>query len=746
MTSSTPLTDKVGSPVTLQARRGKSAAVRTRRIAAALTVWLGVIMLAIFGVHLIYGATHGDRVFEGVHVGPVRLAGMTEVEAAAALTSWADAWQRTPLQLSTQTESIATTPGDIGYRVDIAATVDSAMNAGRSGGPFTSSAVWVRGMVGDIDVDPVLVVNDRVRETVLSGLAQQVALAPTDAGIDTSTSDGPVIIPGVDGLAVDLSGTIRSLDGALPDPSTRSVAFVVRAVPPAITTDSLKVAALPTAESLIGQTLTISGVDRSWIVSTKQRGTLVLIDPVTGHPTVQKRAALALLRGIATDLQRPPEDARIRVNAEGDFEVVPAIVGVDVDMGTASSRLTAALLDGSTSVELPIQRLQPQITDAIASGAMASIEKLVAGGIRLEWSDGSTQLARDRLVAAVTIEPRPGESPAFLFGFDATVLESIIAPLADEIDIAPGNVRYRLVNGEIKAIGDAADGRALDLAGATADIEAAVLDGKTRLKLPVVAIKVGVTNEVLESLTFNDVLASASTTYASSSSPRRTNVERAVALQDGWLVAPGDTFSYNDNIGDITEETGFVTGFGIVSDGEGGVTTSPVIGGGICQVSTTIFQAVFWAGLTVTERWTHPYWLNGYGIAPSGMEGLDAMVNIDTDFSLDFKFVNNTDDWIAVRAIADGSNVIIRILGTDNGWSVNVDGPYIANVVEPPSDTLYTESTEIAPGTQLQVETAGNGFDVEIFRTVTKDGVVVSDDTFGGTYAPSRTTVLTGIG
>ena len=128
------------------------------------------------------------------------------------------------------------------------------------------------------------------------------------------------------------------------------------------------------------------------------------------------------------------------------------------------------------------------------------------------------------------------------------------------------------------------------------------------------------------------------------------------------------------------------------------MTTAPVIGGGICQVSTTIFQAAFWAGLEIEERWQHPYWLTSYGQPPRGMKGLDAMVNIEDDWALDMKFRNTTEDWIAVVVMYDSQNVTAQILGTDPGWDVSVSEPIISNVVPKDDKMYYTESPELPVG------------------------------------------------
>jgi vancomycin resistance protein YoaR len=244
----------------------------------------------------------------------------------------------------------------------------------------------------------------------------------------------------------------------------------------------------------------------------------------------------------------------------------------------------------------------------------------------------------------------------------------------------------------------------------------------------------------------NDILADASTYYGDSSDARRQNVELASGKISGWLVPPGGVFSYADSIGLITEDEGFVTGYGIIDDGNGGFTTAPVVGGGICQVSTTLFQAAFWAGLPIVERYQHPYYLRTYGEAPAGLPGLDAMVNIEPDWRLDLKFRNTTEHWLAVVMIPDGTDVYARIIGTNPGWRVEVPEPEMENIVHPDDAMRYTESPEFPLGEERLVESARDGFDVRIDRTVYDGDKVILEDSFSSSFAPSYNTTMRGTG
>jgi vancomycin resistance protein YoaR len=346
------------------------------------------------------------------------------------------------------------------------------------------------------------------------------------------------------------------------------------------------------------------------------------------------------------------------------------------------------------------------------------------------------------------IEPKPGAKDPFSFSFDSSVLQSRLEPVLDQIYVPAKDAQFRLVDGRVKVVGDAQTGQQVDVDDTVGRISDAAFAHKTEVTLKVEKVKPDYPASFRPKIQLDDLLGDSSTYYGTSSEPRRKNVEHAVELENGWLVPPDGIFSYDEFLGNVSKDNGFVTGFGIVADGDsGGVTTAPVVGGGICQVSTTIFQAAFWAGMPIVERWQHPYWLTTYGDPPRGMKGLDAMVNIEEDGqSLDMKFQNTTGHWIAVVVQADGEYVSAEIYGTNPGWDVEVSDPVISNIVTPPTDVRYTDSPELPAGDELQVEHAQDGFDASIHRVVSKDGQVIDDLTLSSTFAPSRDTVLRGTG
>lgn len=218
------------------------------------------------------------------------------------------------------------------------------------------------------------------------------------------------------------------------------------------------------------------------------------------------------------------------------------------------------------------------------------------------------------------------------------------------------------------------------------------------------------------------------------------NVQLATRKINGAKVPPGGIFSFDDVVGDQTEAGGFVQAFGIIND-HGVPETVKADAGGICQVATTLFQAVFWAGLPVVKHFHHLYWIAHYGMPPYGMTGLDATVDFQP---VDFQFQNTTDDWIRVEATYDSSHVRVRIVGVDPGWKVTAANPVIQNLLKVDRTPISRPDPTMRAGQELWIESAQDGFDVTIERTVTKGGQVVGHYVYTNHYEPAHNVKLVG--
>ena len=228
-----------------------------------------------------------------------------------------------------------------------------------------------------------------------------------------------------------------------------------------------------------------------------------------------------------------------------------------------------------------------------------------------------------------------------------------------------------------------------------------------------------------------DVLGSATTSYAGSVPPRAHNVRLGTSRLDGALVAPGEIFSFNEFVGPTTLDAGFQKGFGIILNG-GQAETVESVAGGICQVATTLFQAVYWAGLEVVERWHHSYWIQRYGVSPSGFTGLDTTVD---DPWVDFKFRNNTGNWIWIESKYDDATITFTIHGIDPGWKVVSTEPVITDVITASQEEVIREDPGMPAGQKMMIEHAEDGFEITATRQVIdKHGNVLATYKFVNRY------------
>lgn len=697
----------------------------------------------------LYGYTHADRVYQGVTVAGVQVGGMTGSEARIAVQRSYDEYLRQPVTLTYEGESFTVVPANSGISLDSASSVDQAMLFGRDGSIWNRTQSWARALLRGKDVPAVLIVDQDRLDRTLTKIAPNITLAPSNAYIKLSSGE-PEIIGEKPGVAFDLGTTSHSLLSHVSSLESNSVAIAAPALDPSVKKEDL-VEQLAAVQTTVGTALILSGVDQYWAVKQDDLKRIVSV-PGPGQPVeINEVAIRELVRGIAGSIEHPAIDASLIVNDRGELQVIPSDASVDVNINASVNAIVAALEAGTHDVPLSIKREQPAISDQQAQDALLKADQLVADGLTLTWKNGSAEFGRQDLIAAIKVDYHPGESEAISLGFSPEVIGILLGPVAEMINIEAVNGRYRYSSGEVKLVEKGSNGLSVDIDKSTDAVIEAIMGGTGLAPLTVKTVKPEFTTANAEKIKLDDVLGTAYTYYGNSSEARRLNVERAVALESGWLVAPGDVFSYYEFIGKVDEKNGFVTGLGILSDGEGGITTAPVVGGGICQVSTTIFQSAFWAGLTIVDRTQHPYWLQNYGQPPTGMKGLDAMVNIENDpaESLDLQFRNNTGNWIAVVITADGENVTSQIMGTDPGWTVTVQGnePKISKLVNPPIEVIYQDSPELPKGEEKQVETAQQGFDATIVRiTKDRDGNVIDEYTLTSTYVPSVNRVLRGTG
>ena len=277
---------------------------------------------------------------------------------------------------------------------------------------------------------------------------------------------------------------------------------------------------------------------------------------------------------------------------------------------------------------------------------------------------------------------------------EAVIGEIDLMMLFDRIFIEPVSAQY---DAETFSATESSSGVTFDMEAAQAMLDRAGTG--TQVVIPLLVVEPEVTKEDIESMLFRDVLAE-TTTYANGTSNRVMNITLAAAEIDGTQLNPGDVFSFNGIVGERTAARGFREANAYVS----GLTVLE-IGGGICQVSSTIYNSVLHADLEVVERRPH-----GYAVSylPLGNDATVAWGYID------FKFRNNTDYPLRIESTMDGRDLTVKLIGT------KLDDSYIkietVRISTTPYQTVEREDETIDPGTTSIFTDGYTGFTVDTYK------------------------------
>jgi vancomycin resistance protein YoaR len=197
------------------------------------------------------------------------------------------------------------------------------------------------------------------------------------------------------------------------------------------------------------------------------------------------------------------------------------------------------------------------------------------------------------------------------------------------------------------------------------------------------------------------------------------NVGVVSHLIDGTLIAPGTTFSFNGTTGDRNASKGFLVAPVIIN---GELTTG--LGGGVCQVSTTVFNAAYEAGLDITARTNHALYISHYP------QGRDATVNYP---DVDLKFVNDTKDWLLLRTFVSSYSLTVSLYGTSPHRRVeSVTAPLVVTGRPP---TQWVKDPTLAKGTKVIPEAGSPPLSTSVHRKVySADGKLLYDNTWYSRY------------
>jgi vancomycin resistance protein YoaR len=463
-----------------------------------------------------------------------------------------------------------------------------------------------------------------------------------------------------------------------------------------------------------------------------------LRDGISVSPVVvyDQSQAETFVLGIAAQVDKPVIDATLTIE---NLEVVTtgSQVGRQVDVPATVNSLRDPI-SNLQSAEIPVVVIETQPIVADATDAAVTAQAILAEPLTvymenpLPGDPGPWIAPRESLAEALVVERVPvGEgTERYNVYLNEAQLRTFLDPLVESLAIEPFDARFTFDEdtGQLEVIQNAVYGRSLNVDASVASINQVKMSGQHEVALVFDILTPPLPDTITaEELGITELVASSTTYFSGSSGVRRTNIAVAAARFHGIVIAPGEEFSFNQYLGDVSEDSGFEEGLIIY-----GNRTVKGVGGGVCQVSTTAFQTAFYAGFPIVERWPHGYRVAYYESGEGA--GMDATV-----FSpiVDFRFINDSQHYLLIETYSNRNAATLtwKFYSTGDGRTVQKDGPYISNVV-PHGPAVYEEDPDITPGTTKQVDFAVDGADATVYRTVYRDGAALYQDTFVSHYLP----------
>lgn len=328
------------------------------------------------------------------------------------------------------------------------------------------------------------------------------------------------------------------------------------------------------------------------------------------------------------------------------------------------------------------------------------------------------------------------------FRWNKELVSDTVDSLAQRIEIPVQDALFRFESGRVTAFRPSREGRRVNIDETISRFEDALAqiprssDTQIPVELAVETISPQVLTDQVNNLGIRELIGRGYSEFTGSIPGRVHNIVLAASILHGVLVAPQQTFSFNEAVGDISAATGYQSAY-IIKDGR----TILGDGGGVCQVSTTLFRAALNTGLPIVERYAHSYRVQYYELA-GFKAGLDATVFAP---SVDLKFTNNTPGYILIQAKYDTAKktLTFELYGTRDGRVSQILNHRVWGITPPPPP-LYQDDPTLPAGTTKQVDFPAWGAKSSFRYLVTRNGETLEEQTFYSNFRPWQAVYLQG--
>ncbi|OGM28008.1 hypothetical protein A2627_00500 [Candidatus Woesebacteria bacterium RIFCSPHIGHO2_01_FULL_39_28] len=407
--------------------------------------------------------------------------------------------------------------------------------------------------------------------------------------------------------------------------------------------------------------------------------------------------------------------------------------GLDVNINKIKSDIEKNLINGRNPfVEIEKEKIDPSLTDIELQKYQDRASKLADKALVLNLDSLNREISSQDLVNLIS--PHNGE-------YLEKELISTVTKIADEVNKLPRNPvlvfdgeKVKEFSPEINGIEVNKDQFKINLIASLRQLEKSD-EKQVTGAIPIEITPPKIKTEDINNLGIKSLIGKGTSKFVGSIPSRIYNITLASLRLNGVLIKPNETFSFNEVLGDVSKFTGYKEAY-IIKDGK----TILGDGGGVCQVSTTLFRAVLNAGLPIIERHAHAYRV--YYYEEESPAGFDATVYAPT---ADLKIKNDTPGYILIQTKTDTKNLTLtfELYGTNDGRQVTISKPITSSVATPPDD-LYQDDPTLPIGTVRQTEHKSWGAKVTFDYLVTREGEVTFQKTFISNYRPWQAVYLRG--
>ena len=434
---------------------------------------------------------------------------------------------------------------------------------------------------------------------------------------------------------------------------------------------------------------------------------------------------------INLEIKKDPKPAQIILGEK--VTVVPSEEGLEVDREILISQIQNYLnLTESPPKNLPTRSSQPKFTTEKAQDFQKILENMSGKTLTLRFEENSLEINQQILLSLLdTKEGKDIISREKVAKFLEDLSLQINRPVQDAKFVFDPNTK------RVREFKPAEEGKELDISQTAEMLSQTLLNpvasASAEIALPVKVTKPQTGTAETNSFGITGLLGGGLSHFAGSIENRIYNIKLAASRINGTLIAPGAVFSFNRTVGDISAASGYKQAY-VIKEGR----TVLDDGGGVCQVSTTLFRAALNSGLPIVKRTAHAYRVGYYeqGFPP----GLDATVFAP---SVDFQFKNDTGAHILVQAYIYGTSLYVDLYGAPDGRTVSITKPVVADQTPPPPELRQDDPT-LPRGEFKQVDWPAWGANVTFYRTVKRDSETIISDKWFSSYKPWQAIYLVG--